>query len=151
MACVAGGDTEAEVVKSNYLEFQLDGKLWKADNEVFGSYHLSEALGPKMIQIAGNQGTGPTQQAFNINLFNTDGMGIYKVNSTSGMNVAQLGNLSQDNYLCGGVQQASDLRVEIIHASKSPQQIEARFEGTLQCVNGQKIKITNGKFYYHED
>jgi hypothetical protein len=151
MACVASSDPVPEMQKSNYLEFTMDGQVWKADNGIFGSYHFSDALGPDLIQIAGNKGEGKDQQAFNINLFHTTKEGEYiaEQNSTT-KSVAQLANLSPSNYLCGGTHLAHKLNVQILKVSKNPQIVEATFSGSLQAVDGTTIQITNGKFYYHE-
>ena len=141
----------------NHLSFKIDGTYWESDaDEIFGSYHLSEAIGPKIINIAGAKGTGAAQQAFNINLFNTDKEGAYTVNipngSTAGtnQNVAQLANLTASNYLCGGTQQGNQLTISITKVSKSPQIVEATFSGTMQCVEGNIISVTEGKFRYQE-
>lgn len=142
----------------NHLSFKIDGTTyWESDaDEIFGSYHLSEAIGPKIINIAGAKGSGATQQAFNINLFNTDKEGAYTVNipngSTAGtnQNVAQLANLTASNYLCGGTLQGNQLTISITKVSKSPQIVEATFSGTMQCVEGNIISVTEGKFRYQE-
>lgn len=141
----------------NHLSFKIDGTYWESDaDEIFGSYHLSEAIGPKIINIAGAKGSGATQQAFNINLFNTDKEGAYTVNipngSTAGtnQNAAQLANLTASNYLCGGTLQGNQLTISITKVSKSPQIVEATFSGTMQCVEGNIISVTEGKFRYQE-
>ena len=141
----------------NHLSFKIDGTYWESDADgIFGSYHLSEAIGPKIINIAGAKGTGAAQQAFNINLFNTDKEGAYTVNipngSTAGtnQNVAQLANLTASNYLCGGTLQGNQLTISITKVSKSPQIVEATFSGTMQCVEGNIISVTEGKFRYQE-
>lgn len=141
----------------NHLSFKIDGTYWESDaDEIFGSYHLSEAIGPKIINIAGAKGSGATQQAFNINLYNTDKEGAYTVNipngSTAGTNhnVAQLANLTASNYLCGGTLQGNQLTISITKVSKSPQIVEATFSGTMQCVEGNIISVTEGKFRYQE-
>ncbi|MBK9793052.1 MAG: hypothetical protein IPP60_08060 [Sphingobacteriales bacterium] len=141
----------------NHLSFKIDGTYWESDaDEIFGSYHLSEAIGPKIINIAGAKGSGATQQAFNINLFNTDKEGAYTVNipngSTAGtnQNVAQLANLTASNYLCGGTLQGNQLTISITKVSISPQIVEATFSGIMQCVEGNIISVTEGKFRYQE-
>ena len=141
----------------NHLSFKIDGVYWESDKgEVFGSYHLSEAIGPKLINIAGAKGSGATQQTFNINLFNTDVAGLYSVNipigATAGINenVAQFSNLTSSNYLCGGTLQASQFTINITKVSKNPQIVEATFSGFMECVEGNTIVISEGKFYYHE-
>lgn len=141
----------------NHLSFKIDGTSWQSDGEeVFGSYHFNETLGPKLIQIAGAKGSGSEQQAFNINLYNTDKEGTYTVNIPNGstastnQNVAQFAMLTASNYLCGGTLQGSQFTIQITKVSKNPQVVEATFSGTMQCVEGNTINITEGKFSYHE-
>ena len=148
---------EVSASGKNHLSFKIDGTYWESEKEeVFGSYHLSESIGPKLINIAGAKGSGATQQTFNINLFNTDVAGLYSVNipigATAGKNenVAQFSNLTSTNYLCGGTLQASQFTINITKVSKDPQIIEATFSGTMQCVEGNIVSITEGKFSYHE-
>ncbi len=148
-------DKEPSMV--NHLSFKIDGVYWESDKgEVFGSYHLSEAIGPKLINIAGAKGSGATQQTFNINLFNTDVAGLYNVNIPIGAtastyeNVAQFSNLTSSNYLCGGTLQASQFTINITKVSKNPQIVEATFSGFMECVDGNTIVISEGKFIYHE-
>jgi hypothetical protein len=157
VSCASCSKEKTETNGKNYLSFKLDGELWQsASDEVFGSYHLNEALGPKLINIAGAKGSGATQQTFNINLFNTDKEGTYTVNIPNGstasidQNVAQIGNLTATNYLCGGTMQGSQLTIIITKVSQEPQIVEATFSGTMQCVEGNTIAITEGKFSYHE-
>ncbi|MBL7766740.1 MAG: hypothetical protein JNJ58_11630 [Chitinophagaceae bacterium] len=152
MACVVASDPIPAPPKENYLEFTLNGQIWKADNGIFGSYHFSEALGPKLIQISGNKGNGSMQQSFNINLFHTADEGEYVINLQNDQkSVAQLANFTPSNYLCGGTFQAHHIKVKIIKVEKNPQHVEATFSGSMQCVEGNQIQITNGKFYYHEN
>ncbi len=157
VSCSSCSKEKTEETGKNYLSFKLDDVLWQSEsNEVFGSYHFSEALGPKLINIAGAKGSGSAQQAFNINLFNTDKEGTYTVNipngSTAGINqnVAQFANLTETNYLCGGTLQGSQFTLIITKVSKDPQIVEATFSGTMQCVEGNTISITEGKISYHE-
>ena len=50
---------DKEPSTENHLSFKIDGVYWESDKEeVFGSYHLSEAIGPKLINIAGARGSG---------------------------------------------------------------------------------------------
>jgi hypothetical protein len=157
VSCSSCSKEKNATTGKNYLSFKIDDVLWQSEsNEVFGSYHFSEALGPKLINIAGAKGSGAAQQVFNINLFNTDKEGTYTVNipngSTAGINqnVAQFANLTVANYLCGGTLQGSQFTINITKVSKEPQIVEATFSGTMQCVEGNTISITEGKFSYHE-
>jgi hypothetical protein len=143
--------------EKNYLIMKVDGKEWVAERDIFGSYHFNENLGPGLINIAGTKGNPPNDQPFNINLYNTKEQGTYEVmiadNSQSKMhdNVAQLAQLTPSNYLCGGAMQGNQMTVKIIRVSKNPQMVEATFSGKMQCVEGNTITITEGKFYYHEE
>lgn len=140
----------------NSLSFEIDGKLWEADSDVSGTFHVAEELGPGTLTISGQKGSGSAQQDFTITLYNTTGPGTYTVSIGNGskqntyQNVAQLANLTESNYMCGGALQGSNLNVVVTKANKNPQEVEATFSGTLQCVEGNIINITNGKFYYHE-
>ena len=156
-SCSSCSKDENATTEKNHLSFKIDGVYWESEeSEVFGSYHFSDALGPKLINIAGAKGTGAAQQAFNINLYNTDAAGSYTVNVPNGstastyQNVAQFANLTASNYLCGGLLQGSQLTISVSKVSKSPQIVEATFSGTMQCVEGNIVSITEGKFSYHE-
>lgn len=150
-------NSEVSTSEKNHLSFKIDGTYWESEKEeVFGSYQISESIGPKLINIAGAKGSGSSQQAFNINLYNTDKEGTYTVNVPNGstasinQNVAQFANLTASNYLCGGALQGSQLTINITKVSKNPQMVEATFSGTMQCVEGNIVSITEGKFSYHE-
>ncbi len=155
-ACSQPGADPAEGNNKNYLSMKIDGKEWSADFDVSGSYHVTEALGPGILSISGQKGKGSTQQDFVINLYRTDGPGTYLINIADGstqaayQNAAQFANLTPSNYLCGGALQGSQLKVVVTKASKSTQELEGTFSGTMQCVEGNKIAITEGKFYYRE-
>ena len=156
-SCASCSKENNTSTSKNHLSFKIDGIYWESDaSEIFGSYHFSEALGPKLINIAGAKGSGATQQAFNINLYNTEIEGTYTVNipnsSNAGVNqnIAQFANLTASNYLCGGTMQGSQLTINIIKVSKDPQIVEATFSGTMQCVEGNILSISEGKFSYHE-
>jgi hypothetical protein len=145
-----------ETNKINHLTMTIDGKEWRAEASVSGGYHVTEALGPGILAINGQKGSGSTQQDFVINLYNTNGPGTYTINIANGskqathQNVAQFANLTPANYLCGGALQGSQFTIVVTKATKAPQEIEATFSGTLQCVEGNILTVTNGKFYYHE-
>ena len=143
--------------ENNFLTMKIDGVEWSADRDIFGSYHFNESLGPGLINIAGVKGDPPNDQSFNINLYNTTGPGVYKVDIGQGEqvkmneNVCQLAQFTPTNYLCGGPLQESQLSITIKKVSKDPQMVEASFSGTITCVEGNKLSITDGKFYYHEN
>ena len=120
-SCSSCSKDKKATTGKNHLSFKIDGVYWESDeSEVFGSYHFSDALGPKLINIAGAKGTGAAQQAFNINLYNTDAEGSYTVNVPNGS------------------------------TASTYQIVEATFSGTMQCVEGNIVSITEGKFSYHE-
>lgn len=141
----------------NFLTMKIDGKEWSADRDIFGSYHFNESLGPGLINMAGVKGEAPHDQPFNINLYNTTGPGEYVVNIAEGAqatlyeNVCQLAQLTQTNYVCGGALQKSQMNITIKKATKNPQMVEATFNGTMTCVEGNTLTITEGSFYYHEN
>ncbi|MBP6022400.1 hypothetical protein [Ferruginibacter sp.] len=140
---------EEKSIAVNYLSMKINGKEWKADSEIFGAFH------PKgynnAIIISGSKGPNDkTEQSFNINLYNTNGIGTYDlVSGNKDLNVVQLGNLSTENYLYGSVLGFS-FHVNVTKASQNPATLEATFEGTLTGNAGDSIKITDGKFYYYE-
>lgn len=135
----------------NFLSFKIDGVLWesKAD-EVFGSYHL-DFLGGKAIQISGSKGDAPNDQPFNINIYNTAAEDTYTFNQDNPDNsVAQIAQLSATKVLCGGSGYDYDFTVVVTKVSKTPQIVEATFNGSMACSDGSTIRITDGKFSYHE-
>lgn len=152
-----GNEVSADSKGKNYLTMKIDGKEWTSDRDIFGSYHFSEALGPGLINIAGVKGNPPNDQNFNINLYNTTSEGEYTVNiadngrSKPYDNIAQFALLTPSNYLCGGTLQGSQMTINITKVSKNPQIVQATFSGFMQCVEGNKIVITEGKFYYNEN
>lgn len=139
--------------KGNYMTMKIDGKEWKADNVEAG--YMGDVLA-----IGGKKGNGSTQQELTISLSNATGAKTYTIsnaNSTAdgskrqtSQDVAQLANLTVTNYLCGGLMQGNQLTIVIRRASKSEQEVEGSFSGTMQCVEGNLIRITDGKFYYHQ-
>jgi hypothetical protein len=134
---------------SNSLSMKINGKEWKADAEIFGAFH-PEGYN-KAIIIAGSKGPkDKNEQAFNINLYNTNGPDVFTIkNGNTDNNVIQLANLSQQNYLYGSMM-GFNVKINITKASKNPTIIEATFEGELTGNASDKLIITEGKFYYHE-
>lgn len=135
----------------DFLSFKIDNVLWesKADKE-WGSYHL-DFLGGTAIQISGSKGDEPNDQLFNINIYNTDAEGTYTFNQNNTDNsVAQIAQLSDTKILCGGSGYDYDFTVVVTKVSKTPQIVEATFNGTMVCSDGSTIRITDGKFSYHE-
>lgn len=141
--------TESSPVAGNSLTMKINGVEWKADNSIFGAFHPKGYN--KAIIISGSKGPkNKDEQPFNINLYNVDGPGTYQIQTgNADLNVAQLANLSPQNYLYGSMM-GFNLKVVITKASTGPDEIEATFEGELTGNAGDVLKITEGKFYYHE-
>ena len=133
----------------NMLSMKINGVEWKADNEIFGAFHPKGYN--KAIIISGSKGPkNKDEQPFNINLYNVDGPGTYQIQAgNTDLNVAQLANLSPQNYLYGSMM-GFNLKVVITKASTGPDVVEATFEGEMTGNAGDVLKITEGKFYYHE-
>jgi hypothetical protein len=132
----------------NYLSMKIDGQLWEADSGISGAFHPQGYN--KLIMIAGDKGNGKTEQSFNINLYNTAGPGTFNiVNGNPDLSVVQLANLSVEHYLYGSMM-GFNMKVVVTKASSNPTVVEATFEGELSGNASDKIKITEGKFYYHE-
>jgi len=143
-------DTATETsTAGNMLSMKINGVEWKADNEIFGVFHPKGYN--KAIIISGSKGPkNKDEQPFNINLYNVDGPGTYQIQAgNTDLNVAQLANLSPENYLYGSMM-GFNLKVVITKASTAPDVIEATFEGEMTGNAGDVLKITEGKFYYHE-
>lgn len=135
--------------KENYLRLKINGVEWVADHDVFGAFHPKGYN--KAIIIAGAKGPkDATEQTFNLNIFNTDAPGTFNFkHGNPDLSAAQMGNLTADNFLCGSMM-GHDMRVKVTTASTKPDVIEATFEGELTCNTGEVLKVTEGKFYYHE-
>jgi hypothetical protein len=143
------GDGETTSGKAkNHLSMKIDGKPWEADADIVGDFHPKGYN--KLIMIAGDKGSGKNEQAFNINLYNTNGPGTFNiVNGNADLSVVQLANMSAEHYLYGSMM-GFTMKVVVTKASNNPTVIEATFEGELGGNASDKIKITEGKFYYHE-
>ncbi|MBK8700753.1 MAG: hypothetical protein IPN29_14920 [Saprospiraceae bacterium] len=134
---------------ANYLSMKINGVEWKADHGVFGAFHPQGYN--KVIIIAGDAGKkDKSEKTFNINIYNTSGPGDYHfVNGNTDLSVAQMGNWSEQDYICGSMM-GFDMKVKVTKVSKLPAEVEATFSGTLTCASGPPLVITEGKFYYHE-
>lgn len=135
--------------EKNHLTMKINGVDWTADNDIFGAFHPKGY--DRAIIIAGSKGKkDKNEQTFNINLYKTSGPGTFNfVNGNKEMNVAQLGNLSAENYVCGSMM-GFDMKVIVTKASSMPDMVEATFEGKMTCPTGEILTITEGKFYYQE-
>ncbi len=149
----ATGETTAQATtasaKENHLSLKINGVEWVADHDVFGAFHPKGYN--KAIIIAGSKGPkNKDEQAFNLNIYNTDGPGTFNFqHGNPDLSVAQMGNWNADNFICGSMM-GHNMRVKVITASTKPDMIEATFEGELTCNTGEVLKVTEGKFYYHE-
>ena len=128
---------------------KINGKEWTADTEIMGAFHPKGY--DKLIMIAGSYGpNNKDEQSFNINIYNASGPGTYLFKTgDKDHRVAQLANLSTENYLYGGIL-GYDMKVIVTKSSSNPTIIEATFEGTLNGNASDILKVTDGKFYYHE-
>ncbi len=135
--------------KENYLSLKINGVEWVADHDVFGAFHPKGYN--KVIIIAGGKGAkDKDEQTFNINIYNTEGPGTFNFkDGNTDLSVAQLANWTPESFLCGSMM-GHNMRVKVTTASTKPDVVEATFEGELTCNTGEVLKITDGKFYYHE-
>ena len=134
-------------IEKNFLTMKINGQEWSADHDVFGAFHPKGY--DKVIIIAGASGKmDKTEKTFNINIYQTDGPGQFSfTQGNKALSVAQMGNWSEQDYLCGSMM-GFDMKVRVTKATSS--EVEATFSGTLTCASGQAMVITDGKFYYHE-
>ncbi|MCC6726793.1 MAG: hypothetical protein IT258_19985 [Saprospiraceae bacterium] len=149
----ATGETAVQAsagsAKENHLSLKINGVEWVADHDVFGAFHPKGYN--KAIIIAGGKGAkDKDEQTFNINIYNTEGPGTYNFkDGNTDLSVAQLANWKPESFLCGSMM-GHNMKVKVITASTKPDVIEATFEGELTCNSGEVLKVTDGKFYYHE-
>lgn len=150
-ACNKKEDNLASNAK-NELSFKIDGVEWKAEREIIGMFHPDPENYNKVIIIGGSKGPNDgTEQDFTLNIFNTAAEGEYNFkNGNADLSVVQLSNLSSANYLCGGTFQTYNMKVKITKIQNNPTIMEAIFSGEIACVEGNTIKITDGKFNYYE-
>ena len=134
---------------ANHLSLKINGVEWVADHDVFGAFHPKGYN--KAIIIAGSKGPkDKNEQAFNINIYNADGPGTFSYkHGNPDLSVAQMGNWNPENFICGSMM-GHEMRVKVTKVSTKPDVVEATFEGELTCNTGEVLKITEGKFYYHE-
>ncbi len=139
----------SQSAKTSHLRMKLNGKAWEADHELTGIV-FPEGYN-KALLIGGTKGPKDKyEQAFNLNLFNCNGVGEYLIETgNKDQSVVQLGNLSEEHYLYGSVL-GFRMKVTISKLSKTPVEIEAVFEGQMTGNAGDTIHITEGKFYYYE-
>ena len=146
---VAATSTVEATAGKNYLSMKVNGVEWKADNEIFGAFHPKGYN--KAIIIAGLKGKkGQNEQICNLNLYNTYGPNTYTfADGNPDYNVAQFMNIAPGNDICGSGM-GFKMKAIVTKASGLPNEIEATFEGEMTCGNNEVLKITEGKFYFHE-
>lgn len=140
----------ADAPAGNLLRMRIDGVEWIADHDIFGAVH---PMGyDRAVLVAGSHGPkNADEQAFNIILNAADGPGTYRATTgDSRRHVVQMGNLSPERYLAGGLMLEHDMTIEILRMQASPVLLEARFHGTLNANDGTVMRIEDGKFRYRE-
>lgn len=156
MACNSkqntNGSTTVEAPKSsktNFLSMKINGQLWEADHDIIGAFHPKGY--DQLIIIGGSSGKkDKSEKSFTVNIYKTDGPGKYTfVQGNPALSVAQMGNWSEEEYLCGSMM-GFDVSFDVTKATKNPTVVEATFSGTLTCPSGKKLIITEGKFYYED-
>lgn len=140
----------APAAQGNVLRMRIDGHDWIADQGVFGT--VQSAAGAHMVLISGSLGArDKDEQAFSLVLNGVPGPGSYTVASGNAQqSVAQMGNLSPERYLAGGLMLPYAMQVELVHVQAAPVAIEARFSGTLTANDGVVLAIEDGVFAYRE-
>lgn len=135
---------------ANYLSMKINGKVWQGNQEIFGAFHPKGYNNAILISGERFEKDDSQEQNFNINLYNASGAGEFTFeNGNADNNVVQLSNVSEQNYMYGSMM-GFNMRVNILKANANPVLIEATFEGELKGNSGDKLTITEGKFYYHE-
>ena len=141
--------TPAIAATQNHLSFKINGVEWQADREIFGAFHPKGYN--KAILISGSKGgNDKNEQDFSIILYNTTGPGVFDItNGNKDNNVIQLANMSPANFMYGSMM-GFNMKINVTAASENPTHIEATFEGELTGNAGDALKITEGKFQYHD-
>jgi len=141
--------TPAIAATQNHLSFKINGVEWQADSEIFGAFHPKGYN--KAILISGSKGgNDKNEQDFSLILYNTAGPGVFDItNGNKDNNVIQLANMSPVNFMYGSMI-GFNMKINVTAASENPTIIEATFEGELTGNAGDALKITDGKFQYHD-
>lgn len=136
-------------VKTNFLSMKINGQLWEADHDVVGAFHPKGY--DQLIIIGGSSGKkDKSEKSFTVNMYKTTGPGKYAFKQGNpALSVAQMGNWSEEEYLCGSMM-GFDVSFDVTKASQNPTVVEATFSGTLTCPSGKELIITEGKFYYED-
>lgn len=147
---VANAATKAnQPAAENFLSMKINGVAWKADHSIFGAFHPKGHN--RVVMISGSKGPkNKDEQPFNINIYNAGGPGTFQFqDGNPDYSVAQLANVSPENYIYGSMM-GFTMQVNLTKASTNPDVVEATFEGELKGNAGDVLKITEGRFYYHE-
>ncbi len=145
---VSAGLLSCKSSGANYLAMKVNGDWWKADRDIFGSWHYTDK---NELVISGYKGPGgKNEQAFTIDLNQTSGPASYTIGPGSpDHNLAQLSNYWSEGLMyvtsAGG-----HLHVTITRCSQSPQMVEGHFEGTIGDYAGHTVSISDGRFHYSE-
>lgn len=134
---------------TNFLSMKINGQLWEADHDIVGAFHPKGY--DQLIIIGGSSGKkDKSEKSFTVNIYKTNGPGKYSFkNGNPALSVAQMGNWSEEEYLCGAMM-GFDVAFDVVKATKNPTVVEATFSGKLTCPSGKELNITEGKFHYEE-
>lgn len=136
------------VDSSKFLRMKVNGKDWIADSGISCAVHPDGYN--KAILIAGSK-TEDGGEDFNIHLFNMQlGPSITAATDGNPNNTTiQLGTHDSTKYIYGSLM-GFDMQIQIVRVSKNPLLLEVSFEGEMTGNAGDKLKITDGYFYYKE-
>ncbi len=138
------------IAGNNNIQMLVNGKKWHADAEIFGAIN---PLGvANSILISGSFGpNNASEQDFTMSLTSASAPGRYRIkNGKPTGSVIQIGNLSQAQYLIGGVMFEQDIEVELLQVQITPLRLAGRFSGWMQANDGSKVQIRDGEFFYQE-
>ena len=143
------GPSATETPSRNRLEMHIDGKPWRADRELHAVIH-PPGLEDGMV-IGGSFGPKDShEQVFSLILQGMKGPGPLRIRAGDpNGSVVQIANLSPERYLIGSIL-GFDLAITIEELSTEPLVVELLFKGQLIDNNGIQVKVTNGRFSYHE-
>lgn len=146
---VSTQQTESTVRRSGRLSMLIDGESWRFETEVFGAFHPPGYH--QALLISGTQGGKDAEErTFNISLYGIPGPGTYRVQSGNAeRHVAQIGNLSREEFLAGNMM-PFDLTVVVEEAQSNPTRIRATFSGFIDTNTERQLKIEQGVFDYAE-
>ncbi len=140
---------QAAAASGDQLSMSIDGVEWRFETEVFGAFHPPGYH--QALMISGTQGPkDANEKTFNINLYGITGPGTYPLRSGNAVgSVAQIGNLSHEEFLAGNMM-PFDLTVVIERAETNPTRIRATFSGSIETNTARQLQIRDGVFQYTE-